>query len=113
MGEWLQHASIPDMPQLIEELAMPTYEIDERSVKVLESKTKIKQRLGRSPDIADALALTFAEDLPVEDLANLAVQQFQQKQQVPTVVEAFNPYEQFIRDIRARRNSYYSRPFGR
>ena len=34
---------------------------------VLESKEKIKERLGRSPDLADALALTFAAPVRKSD----------------------------------------------
>ena len=38
---------------------------DSRGRLQLEEKDEIKKRLGRSPDLADALALTFAE--PVYD----------------------------------------------
>ena len=50
--------------ELIEELSTPTYEENEKNQMVLEPKRKIKERLGRSPDRADALALTFA--IPVQ-----------------------------------------------
>ncbi|WP_269275409.1 hypothetical protein [Sinorhizobium psoraleae] len=43
---------------MIEELAAPTYE-DVPKIKI-EKKEYIKRRLGRSPDYADALSLTFA-----------------------------------------------------
>ena len=38
----------------------PLYWYDAAGRMVLEPKDKIKERLGASPDIADALALTFA-----------------------------------------------------
>lgn len=61
--EWIgQGGAIPDMRELKQELATPTYWYDSAGRKVLESKDDIKRRLqgGASPDIADALALTFA-----------------------------------------------------
>jgi len=62
--EWLQAGGfLPDLPQLKTELTTPTYAFDPAGRICLERKEDIKERLGASPDIADALALTFA--LPV------------------------------------------------
>ncbi len=76
MATWLRGGgAIPNDVHLKTELATPTYWFDSAGRKVLESKDDIKARLkgGASPDIADALALTFAapvskvtfEDLPL------------------------------------------------
>jgi hypothetical protein len=48
--------------ELKQELATPVYWFDAQGRKVLEGKDEIKKRLLErgSPDIADALALTFA-----------------------------------------------------
>ena len=43
---------IPNNPQLLQELAMPTYEVDDKGRKCLESKKQIRDRLGKSPDMA-------------------------------------------------------------
>ncbi len=57
----------------IGELGAITYEINEKGLYQLTSKKKIKQELGRSPDIADAFAMTFAqtyfvdEDVSIDD----------------------------------------------
>lgn len=62
MREWLatENVSIPNHQKLIEELATPTYDDSSGKVK-LEDKKAIKKRLGgRSPDYADALAISFA-----------------------------------------------------
>jgi hypothetical protein len=61
MREWIhtENVSIPNNAKLIEELATPTYEDGSGKIK-LEEKKAIKKRLGRSPDFADALAITFA-----------------------------------------------------
>lgn len=63
MRTWIQSgASIPNDTTLKQELATPKYWFDPQGRKVLESKDDIKERLqgGASPDMADALALTFA-----------------------------------------------------
>lgn len=63
--EWLeQGGALPDSMELVRELSAPTYEFDRtRSVFRLEPKEDIKERIGKSPDIADALALTFAQPI--------------------------------------------------
>jgi hypothetical protein len=63
--EWLQAGGClpPDSSRLISELAAPTYSFNPAGKILLEPKEKIAERLGFSPDLADALALTFA--LPV------------------------------------------------
>jgi hypothetical protein len=54
--------SIPDDNALKLELATPTYKFDAANRIILESKDEIKKRLpdASSPDLADALALTYA-----------------------------------------------------
>lgn len=59
--EWLENGgAIPNDSALKGELAAPTYSFDTSGRKVLEPKEKLKERGLRSPDMADALALTFA-----------------------------------------------------
>lgn len=62
MSQWLKAgASIPNIPQLKIELCAPTYSYANAANKFeLESKDDLKKRGLPSPDIADALALTFA-----------------------------------------------------
>jgi hypothetical protein len=73
MREWIQSGgAIPDSVALKQELATPVYWFDGSGRKVLEAKADIKKRLqgSGSPDIADALCLTFAypvkKRLPIE-----------------------------------------------
>ena len=64
MAEWLRlGGSIPENPALMRELATPVYKYEPNGQRALEPKDKIKERLpgAGSPDIADALALTFAD----------------------------------------------------
>lgn len=60
MAEWIKRGgALPPMPELTRELTAPTYTFVGGKF-MLEPKDKIKERLGVSPDLADALALTFA-----------------------------------------------------
>lgn len=60
--EWLKAGgAIPDISGLKQELATPTYKFNSQNKRQLESKDQIKERLmGSSPDIGDALCVTFA-----------------------------------------------------
>ena len=59
--DWIKSGgAIPDILDLKNDLVSPTYKVPSTGIVELEPKDKIKERLGRSPDIADALALTFA-----------------------------------------------------
>lgn len=61
MGDWLkQGGAIPSDAVLQSDLSAPTYGYAASGKRLLEPKEKIKERIGRSPDLADALALTFA-----------------------------------------------------
>jgi len=60
MAEWVKRGGmLPNVPELVAELVTPTYCFINGKF-ALEEKDQIKRRLGRSPDLADALALTFA-----------------------------------------------------
>lgn len=61
MVEWLKDGgALPDDKDLEEDLVSPTYKFDIKGRMKLESKADMKKRGLRSPDSADALALTFA-----------------------------------------------------
>ena len=60
MRKWIEAGgSLPKDENLMEELSTPTYSFDAAGRMVLEKKEKIKERMGKSPDVADALAMTF------------------------------------------------------
>lgn len=60
MAEWIKGGgALPNIPEMIAELTTPEYSFQKDKL-LIEPKEKIKARLGRSPDYADALALTFA-----------------------------------------------------
>ena len=67
MAEWVKHGgALPPIDELVGELTVPTYTFNQGKFQ-LEEKDQIKERLGRSPDLADALGLTFAiPDQPAE-----------------------------------------------
>ena len=67
MADWVKRGgAIPLLPEMKAELTTPTYTFVNGQF-MLEDKDLIKERLGRSPDLADALALTFAlAEMPTE-----------------------------------------------
>lgn len=67
MRKWLEAGgAIPTNDVLVRELSTPTFWYDTKDQVVLEPKDSIRERLPSygSPDIADALCLTFAADVP-------------------------------------------------
>jgi hypothetical protein len=63
MREWLEGADIPDHQELYEGLIGVQYFFDDKERLRLERKADMKKRDLKSPDEADAIALTFAEPL--------------------------------------------------
>jgi hypothetical protein len=65
LAEWVKRGgALPPVPELVAELTAPTYSFKDGKL-ILEDKDQIKARIGRSPNYADSLALTFAEpDMP-------------------------------------------------
>jgi phage terminase large subunit len=90
---WLEMAKgikgglqLPRIDELVAELTIPTYTFLGGQF-VLEEKDQIKKRLGRSPDIADALALTYA----MPDMPRRMLQRLRNTQSVK--VDTSNPYD--------------------
>jgi hypothetical protein len=63
MRHWLARGCIPDTQQLEDDLVGPEYGFDSNQAIQLERKEDMKKRGLSSPDYADALACTFAEDI--------------------------------------------------
>lgn len=60
MADWVKRGgALPNLPELVRELTSPTYTFVQGKF-MLEPKDMIKKRIGVSPDLADALGLTFA-----------------------------------------------------
>lgn len=60
MADWVKRGgALPNIPALARELCAPTYTFTNGKFQ-LEDKALIKARVGGSPDMADALSLTFA-----------------------------------------------------
>lgn len=74
LSDWVKRGgAIPNIPEMVAELTVPTYTFSQGKI-LIEDKDQIKARLGRSPDLVDALALTFSfPDQPAEtDFQKLA-----------------------------------------
>lgn len=62
MAEWVKtRGALPNMPEYHVELPAPAYKFNAQNKVLLEAKAEIKKRTGVSPDLADSLALTFAQ----------------------------------------------------
>lgn len=63
MRDWFAErpVQIPDSDEILADIIEPGYSYDSKGRYLIEPKDQIKKRGGRSPDIADALSLTFAE----------------------------------------------------
>lgn len=86
--KWVREVgALPNLPDFAKELPAPKYFFAKENKLQLESKKQIKKRLGFSPDIADALALTFAQ--PV---AHRAVRE-ELAARSSSTTKTFNPYE--------------------
>ncbi len=60
--------AIPDIPALKSELSVVEYKYLPSGKIQLEPKDKIKEKIGKSPDLADSLALTFAYPVMPRDM---------------------------------------------
>lgn len=65
MKEWLLSppVSVPNHSELIVDLTAPQYNFNSNGQKALEKKEDMKRRGVKSPDIGDALAMTFCEEI--------------------------------------------------
>jgi hypothetical protein len=64
MAEWIKTGAIPDDTDLIRDLCAPKYDYKRPDGKLkLESKDDLRERGMPSPDLADALAMTFASPI--------------------------------------------------
>jgi hypothetical protein len=85
MKRWLEEfpCSLPQSDEILADLTAPGYTYDSSGRLRIESKESMKKRDEKSPDIADALALTFAE--PVR-----------KKEKSGPVVAAFRPFDEVV-----------------
>jgi hypothetical protein len=67
MGAWLETADIPEKDtELMEDMTAPEFLYDARERWMLESKDDLRERIGRSPDEGDAVALMFTHPNPIK-----------------------------------------------
>ena len=84
---WLDDGgSLPPNVDLKTDLCVPTYKFDSSNRLQLESKDDIKKRGGRSPDLGDALALTFAFPVAAKKLGHFGFKQ-------EAVLADYDPFE--------------------
>ncbi len=103
MSQWLQRGGgLPNVRELVAELVSVTYSFSNGKF-VLEEKDQVKKRIGRSPDLADALALTFGlPDMPREMAAGA-------HGSVGHAITEFDPFAQDMDAERARAHREFDR----
>jgi hypothetical protein len=69
MRDWLSIGCITDDSQLADDLTGPEYDVTLKGQIKMETKEAMTKRGLASPDVADALALTFAEKVSRSDTA--------------------------------------------
>lgn len=81
MSEWLRIGAVPDIPELKADLTGPEYDFHPVNNKlVLESKEHMREKRGLpSPDLAEALAMTFAQPVARKDVAHARAGGFQRQ----------------------------------
>lgn len=92
MAEWVKRGGcLPPCNQLKKELTSVQYFLKNGKL-ALEEKDQVKKRLGFSPDIADALALTFAiPDQPARD-----EYEWLRKGQANKVLSDYDPFQEEV-----------------
>lgn len=94
---WLPQGSIHDITDgdvsLVDELTAPTYSLNKKDEIQLESKQDMRRRSVASPNIADALACTFA--FPHYEVQNGPVPDEMEK---PVVADDYDPYAEFRKE---------------
>lgn len=108
MADWIRRGGcLPKDADLISEIATPYFYYSDDNQKFLETKKQIRDRLGKSPDLADSLALTFAEDIPQSKIQDYQEQKiFAQIAQRQQQHYSDNPFAQFEHEMR-NQQSYF------
>jgi hypothetical protein len=94
MREWLKGGAIPELvtgenTTLATELVGPNYGINKAEAIQLESKQEMRKRKVASPNVADALACTFA--LPVLEISAEEVKELENSK--PVIAKDYDPFE--------------------
>lgn len=85
---WMRTGSLPQMPELREQLLGITYTINTKDQIILTSKEDMMKDGKPSPDLVDGYALTFA--LPVAPASHSGGDHIQK----PLVVSEYDPYSE-------------------
>jgi len=89
-AEWVKRGgALPSVPDLVGEMITPQYTFVNGKFQI-EPKDLVKQRLGRSPNYADALFNTFA--LPDQPASNCGIGLMIGRQQNNKALSEFDPY---------------------
>lgn len=105
LKDWLAGGAIEVTPELAEDITAADFGFNRQGQILLEPKDSIRSRLGRSPDRADALALTFAVEpavvLPGDphalEASRKAEREYWQTGRLPARTPDHDPYGDVLR----------------
>lgn len=94
MRSWLSHGAIPaistgENTTLVSELTAPNYGLNKKEELLLESKQDMRRRRVASPNVADALACTFA--FPSFELSIYTPQDMDKR--YPAIAKDYDPFD--------------------
>lgn len=95
MRDWLKVGAIANDQELLDDLTGPEYGFSSTEQVQLEKKSDMKARGLSSPDVADALAITFAVSPPLPGEEDLPQGNYGERERL--AVLDFNPYAEMFR----------------
>lgn len=95
LADWIKSGGcLPNMPDLLVDLTAPTYTHKDAAGRMkLESKDDLRKRGLKSPDIADAYALTFAAPVPIRTEFERVQAKFSQRRMAERVRTGTTTYD--------------------
>lgn len=91
MRNWIRdRAALEENKELFDDLTAVNYSFDRRDRMIIETKDDLRARGIPSPDLADALALTFAVQLAPQDMTGYA------RANTHQVIPTYNPLDDFV-----------------
>jgi hypothetical protein len=102
MCVWIKEGgALPKLPEMVAGLSTVTYTYKGSQIQI-EDKKQVKERLGRSPDLEDALACTFAFPVAPRTRGGLYDPGNSAQSAQHARGDSYNPLERFTREIDRR-----------
>ncbi len=91
--------ALPPLDELTQDLTEPRWSFRSDGKILIEEKTEIKKRLGRSPDFGDALALTYFPLNQQDDWTNLSSFSFSRSEDPGWNIPLYSEFQQGLNEL--------------